>query len=375
MKKIAIITLNGYYNYGNRLQNYALQETLKGLGFDVETIINHTKFNKEKNSVSIIKKIRQKNINQLYRASLNKVKKHMHDKKLEEKRIERFKKFTFNYISETNYSISENEIPEDLSDRYNFFVVGSDQVWNPYFRKGSEIELLTFVPEHKRISYAASFGISEMPDKYFETYRSALMEMPSISVREHAGAEIVKTLTGKDVKVVLDPTMMLTKEKWISISKKPVNKPKKQYLLTYFLGDIPKKRMKQFKDIAGKRDLEIVHLSQMKDKTTYLTDPSEFIDYINSASLFCTDSFHGAAFSILLKTPFIVYDREGNSPTMNSRIQTLLKTFKLESRSAENMKLDKQIFEIDYSQTNSILEVERKKSFDYLNTALLARTN
>ena len=48
MKKIAIVTLNGYHNYGNRLQNYAAQEVLKSLGFHVETIIYESREANEK---------------------------------------------------------------------------------------------------------------------------------------------------------------------------------------------------------------------------------------------------------------------------------------------------------------------------------------
>ena len=39
-KILGIITLIGYYNYGNRLQNYAVQEVLHSLGCNCETIIN-----------------------------------------------------------------------------------------------------------------------------------------------------------------------------------------------------------------------------------------------------------------------------------------------------------------------------------------------
>ena len=39
MKKAAIITLYGNYNFGNKLQNYALQAVLEDYGFEVETLI------------------------------------------------------------------------------------------------------------------------------------------------------------------------------------------------------------------------------------------------------------------------------------------------------------------------------------------------
>jgi len=41
MKRIGIHTITDYVNYGNRLQNYATQEILKQLGYEVESIINY----------------------------------------------------------------------------------------------------------------------------------------------------------------------------------------------------------------------------------------------------------------------------------------------------------------------------------------------
>lgn len=380
MKKVAILTLNGYFNYGNRLQNYALQEVLKNLGFNVETVINDTDFSNkevdEPKKTQKFKRIKEHSVKDLYKILYQKIENNLsknYREKLIQQRTEIFKQFSKRYISETDYSISEDNIPNDISEKYDFFVTGSDQVWNPNYRKGSSIDFLTFAPPEKRISYAASFGVSEIPQEYVESYRLWLSEMAHISVREEAGAQIVKDLTNRDATVLVDPTMLLTKEKWLSISRVSSNKPVKKYLLTYFLGEIPKERIKFLKSIAKKNDLEIVHLAQIKDKIPFLSGPSEFIDYINSASVFCTDSFHGAVFSILLNTPFIVFNREGKSPSMNSRIETLLNKFKLESRHASNIQSNFQIFDVDYSHTVPILENEREKALTYLEKALKIR--
>lgn len=370
MRKVAIITLNGYFNYGNRLQNYALQETLKSLGFEVETIMVERKRNNSVSNKTLIDKIKEKNIIELFSIMQNKVEKYLYKNKLNHHRTQIFKDFSLRYIAETDYSIFSQNIPKDIANQYDYFITGSDQVWNPNYTGASPIEFLTFAPKNKRISYAASFGISEIPAQHINNFRTWLSEMEHLSVREEAGAKIIKDLTGRDALVHVDPTMLLTKDEWLSISEIPSNKPKKPYLLTYFLGDIPNKRMNKLKEIARKNDLEIVHLAQIKDRIPYLSGPSEFIDYINSASVFCTDSFHGAVFSILLNRPFIVFDREGKTPSMNSRIDTLLNKFKLESRKIENIKFNSQVFEIDYSHIPPILEVERNKSLDYLKKAL-----
>ncbi|WP_315119217.1 polysaccharide pyruvyl transferase family protein [uncultured Clostridium sp.] len=376
MKKVAILTINDYQNYGNRLQNYAAQEVLKSLGFSVETIRNTT--NTSGNGVigKLIGKIHRLNkmtISEIYRKLNLKIWEYAHKGIVKECNIKKtlaFKKFTLDNILETDYCISEHNIPNDLLERFDYFITGSDQVWNPTFRYGCSVDFLTFAPKNKRIAYAPSFGISQIPSNYKENYKLWLSEMASLSVREDAGAKIIKELTGRDAVVLVDPTLMLTKEKWMSISKKASNKPKNKYLLTYFLGKISKENQGKMKEIADKNKLQILNLADISDRETYKADPSEFIDYINSASVFFTDSFHGTVFSILLEKPFVVFNREGKIPSMNSRIETLLSKFKLESRRWENIKNNDDIFNINFSHIPPILEFERNKTIKYLRGAL-----
>lgn len=371
MKKIGILTINDYDNYGNRLQNYAAQEVLKSLGFYVETVRNETEY-----TASMKKKIgKVKSISWggFFKKSYLKIYNRLIKYKLKEiqsKRIERFKKFTSEYILETNYTISKENIPANFSDCYDFFVTGSDQVWNPIFRHGSSIDFLTFAPKEKRIAYSPSFGVSQISEEYLYNYKLWLSEMKSLSVREEAGANIIKNLTGREATVLIDPTLMLSKNKWLSIAKQASNKPKQKYLLTYFLGEISAKKNNKIQEIAKQNDLIIINLADPKDPYTYIADPSEFVDFINSASVFCTDSFHGVVFSILLETPFIIFNREGNIPSMNSRIETLLSTFKLESRLEKNINNNREIFEIDYSHVGEILKNERGKVLKYLKNSL-----
>lgn len=337
--------------------------------FDVKTIVNIIK-NKSSNSVKYkLRKVKYMSTNLIYKELNTRLNNYLY-KKNKTERIKAFKEFTRKYIEETDYFISDNNIPDDLSQEFDYFITGSDQVWNPNFRHGSTIDFLTFAPRHKRIAYAPSFGISKIPEEYIDRYKTWLSEMYKLSVREEAGAKIIKELTGRDAVVLVDPTLMLTKEKWLSISKRAKNKPEGKYLLTYFLGSVSKETKQKIKSIATKNKLQIVNLADIRDKKTYTADPSEFIDYINSASVFLTDSFHGAVFSILLEVPLIVFNREGSIHSMNSRIDTLLSKFKLESRRANNITDNSQIFEIDYSHVPPILEAERKKAYEYLKEAL-----
>ena len=370
MKKIGIVTIIDYTNYGNRLQNYAVQEVLKSLGCKVETLVYETiKENKNESRIaSFIEKLRRNTPKKIIISIEERIKKRMLMKLLESKRL-KFKQFTKKHILETRFLISD-ELENEVVNQFNYFVVGSDQVWNPFFRKGSPIDFLTFAQKNKRIAYAPSFAVSSIPSEYINVYSSWISDMAYLSVREDSGAKIIKQLTGRDAIVLVDPTLMLSREKWLSIATSAVNKPKQRYLLTYFIGNLSNARRKKIKSIAIKNDLEIVNLCSLKDKERYITDPGEFIDYINSASIFLTDSFHGTIFSILLEKPFVIFDREEKIQSMNSRIDTLLSKFKLESRKEDNIDLKGSIFEMDYLHIPLILEAERKKTIDYLNIAL-----
>ena len=186
MKKVGILTLNGYFNYGNRLQNYALQETLNSLGMAVETIIvdRNKKINNEKSKENI-DKFQTLTVRKAINKTLNLVQK-KRNMKYEKGRTENFKKFTTRYITETDFSISDSNIPNDLNKRYDYFVIGSDQVWNPNLINGSSIFFSAFAPEEKRIAYVPSFGISNIPEEFIEEYKLWLSQMNFLSVREEA---------------------------------------------------------------------------------------------------------------------------------------------------------------------------------------------
>lgn len=372
MKKIAITTLNGYYNYGNRLQNYALQETLISFGFEVETIINNTEnYEKNTNILKKISKIRKKSLFEIISKVLKLIESRLFNKKnqnLEITRTKIFKDFTLKYIKETSYSISVNNLPVDLTKKYDYFVTGSDQVWNPGENRSLIIYFLTFAEKKKRIAYAPSFGIAEIEQDLIKNYEEWLSGMNFLSVREEEGAKLISQIINKEVPVLVDPTMLLSKEKWLSVSKPAINRPTEKYLLTYFLGEIPKDYKKQIEKMALENKLQIINLGTMKEKDTYQTGPSEFIDYINNCAIFCTDSFHGIVFSILLEKPFIAYKRIGGK-SMYSRIETLLNKCGLVNRENETV-MTNDIFSVDYSNVRNILENERKKSIKFLQDAL-----
>lgn len=371
-KKIGILTINDYTNYGNRLQNYAVERIVKSFGYQPETILNNTVDikKKEKNKfLNKLKRIKSMSVQNIYSRLKNKIMNRRYKRireKLIKDRINNFKFFSNKYLNETDFKISRNDIPDDLNKRYQFFITGSDQVWNPTFLHNSEIDFLRFAPKEKRIAFSPSFGVAKIPKKHKPKFAEWLSGIEFLSVREEAGANIIRDLLNRDAKVLVDPTMLLSKEDWLKISKFFNNKPSK-YLLTYILSDLNKEDEKSIKLFAKRNDLEIINLVDINSPRYYSVSPNEFIDLICNASLVLTDSFHASIFSILFQKPFLVFNRKDTSLSQVSRLNTLLNKFDYKDRLANNFtKLDNDVFEIKFSHVDSILTKEREKSIKFL---------
>ena len=369
-KKVGIVTLHGYHNYGNKLQNYALQEVLNDLGFIADTLILST----QRTPLSAIYDKTKKAFRHLPSESIAMVTRKLKSrtisrehKELVDSRTNVFKQFSKHHLSEKFVKLDKGNIATINKD-YDYFVTGSDQVWNPVYISNMEKYFLTFADKSKRIAYAPSFSCPKLPKSHEKKYRKWLKEMSRISVRETEGAEIIRELTGINAPVLVDPTLLLSKKQWLSIANKASNRPEQGYILTYFLGETSSDTEQYIQNLAQEKNMKIIRLGDIHDKESYITGPREFIDYINNATVLLTDSFHGVVFSILLETPFLVYERKTNIPTMYSRIETLLDKFHLRHREAKNLSED--IFTVNYSHVYEILEVERNRSFKYLREAL-----
>lgn len=350
MKKIGIVTIYDNNNFGNRLQNYAVQESIKKL--DVETF--SIKYERNYETKFLYKLKRRVRYIKWFLLRHNKYSK-----------LSLFKKFNKNIeISKCLYNCKNiNKI-----DNIDCFVVGSDQVWNPNFGRLTDIELLNFT-EKSKVAFSASFGISELPEEYKEKTEMALNKFKAISVREDAGKKIVEDLTGRtDVEVLVDPTMLLSAEEWDNVSKKPRKLKDDKYILNYFLGELPENWKIEIDRIAKENNCEVINILSQNDPF-YQTGPSEFLYLEKNAFLVCTDSFHSSVFSIIYDTPFVVFERQDKLTSMNSRIDTLLSKFNLQNRRF-NGEIREELLKSDYKEAKNILEKEKQKSFNFLKKAL-----
>ena len=365
--KIAIITINDNNNYGNRLQNYALEKYIcnklkigevNTIWYDPQyTYISQINIFNWKTWIKYI--INWKN----YRDYLKKF--YLKDNI----RMYNISKFTKKINTKLDFKIKDN-----LSEEYDYFVVGSDQVWNPNFWSKkcdhANIRFLKFVPKEKRIAYAASIAIPEVPKDKEQFFKDSLNEMKAISMREKAGVELVKNLIGREVPIVVDPTILLSKEEWQTIELRPEWYSGEKYILTYFLGN----PSPIIKNIAKKNNWKIYNLMDKDNFDLYTSRVEEFVYLINHAQLVVTDSFHASVFSILMNTSFLVVNRQQKGlADMTSRIDTLMELFGYQDRYIVNGKCDlsdEEILYMDFSNVKSIQEREIERSTEYMKEAL-----
>ena len=371
--KTAIITITDGANYGNRLQNYALQTALTALGGECETLRRNTSRDVGLlgNTFSVMKDcckaVLGRKTNQVYRIR---------------KRV--FDDFNERYIHWSKAVLEKNTAPDGLSNMYDFFVCGSDQIWNAKFDviKEDIMNYLAFFSDpEKRISYAASFGTDKVDENYQEYFKKELPKFKAISVREYSGIDIVKTFTDKQSELVIDPTMLLTVEEWKTILKKPTYiKDNTAFIVTYFMSGRDNK-IQQYIDRVKREmncdtvinlDIEFIARSDIENDDVFCTSPDEFLWLIYNSKAVLTDSFHATVFSLLFHKPFCVFERkateQGNN--MGSRIDTLLGYFDLECMKDDIN--DPSVIPKNYdgNKVEEIITRKRDESLNFLKSAL-----
>ena len=362
MLHVNIVTIYDSKNYGNRLQNLAVTIVMNKLGFDVTTI------DYEKKTYDTF----TSKLKRLFHLLTNYIFAKDRDYwKYQLKREIRIGKIDKRYLKTA--MISEiKDIPEA-----DYFLIGSDQVWNPAwyddYKIKKELFLLSFVEPNKRATFAPSFGIEQLPEEWKSTFSRELKKFKSVSVREDAGAKIIRNLTGKDAFVMLDPTLMVDAKTWRRFEKRPKWLIRGPYIVTYFLGGLTERAEKLINNLNIDQQYQVYHLMKKEDCNVYSSNQLEFIYLIDHADLILTDSFHASVFSFLLDKPFMVFDRAGQESSMKSRIDTLLTKFSLE-RKYVNSDLKNDIYEHDYSESYGVLENERRKSLEFLQNSLGIKT-
>lgn len=370
--KVGIITIIDYTNYGNRLQNYALDYLLKKKGIEVKSgLLCDVKQDWIDYSGSTPKKI----LKHIYPFSVFKAKKQYAlniDDPLLKKRYDRFLSFTNQYMDTFPYICvrDSKELAKKINEpTFDYFIAGSDQIWNPYWC-GHEYDFLNFTKTQKRLSFAASIGADEIPDERKMVFKNYLSQMKLISLREKDSVDLIENLTGRnDVQYTLDPTLLLTSEEWNEVSKKPNLNLENDYYCTYFLGDTPE----SIKKLAKEKNRPIYALNNRTMEDLFILDPAEFIYLISHSKMMFTDSFHAAAFSIIFHRDFYIFRRSQTGvEDMFIRLKSLTDFFELQDRIVDENKfeLKGQITDKKWTESDIKRAHERERSLRMLIEAM-----
>ena len=227
------------------------------------------------------------------------------------------------------------------------------------------------------MSYAASIAKDSLNEEMKNAFSRILVDYDSISVREKSDKKLLEELTKKDIEVVVDPVFLLEEDNWLELVKE---KKEKKYVFGYFLGTNKKER-ELAKQMSQQLGAELFILSMNYNDVNnpsdefspyYLHDisPEEFLSYIYGAEVVFTDSFHAAAFSIILKKEFFVFNRDARR-RMTSRIYTLTQMTGTEQRfcdseEKENIEYLRLQEAIDYKYVQKKLNNEVVRSREYL---------
>lgn len=362
MKKIGILTFHRAINYGACLQAYALKKALNELGADADVIDYRCDF---------LEKFYHKPIHK--GESIKSTVKNILTWDIQKKRNRQFAGFFNKYLYNGDKEVfSTKEDLKSLNKKYDIFITGSDQVWNPGCNTGDLSYLLDFVDDNnKKYSYSASFGYFTDENIKDKAYKSLISDYKCISVREKKGEKIAAELTDNasplKIRRDIDPTFLLNSSQWHEIMPK-INKGK--YVFVYSL-TMPPKLISYAEDFARKNNLELIcfTLNNLYTKTTknkvITGTPEEFLSYINKAEYVITNSFHGTAFSIIFNKKFCVI-KNRNPQHDNSRLFDLLESLDISDCIIKDDAKELSFPQIDYSKVNDKLDNLRQDSVNYL---------
>lgn len=377
MKKVGLITYYGD-NYGGVLQAYALEKLVMANGFDCELISNDFLYRGNK------AKKRKAKLNNLlaairdpfeYISKRGVYKKYAGQQAL---RAEKFSLFRRKHlrINQTGYTCYDDYLT--APPRYDVYLCGSDQIWNPNLFHEHGFYFADFAPAGaKRVSYASSIGVSSVTAEQAAFMKPYLEKLDVISTREHDGTAIVQQLTGKPARTVIDPTLLLDARQWSEVAAEPlVDEP---YVFCYFFGERAyySRIKQQVRELTGLQLVSIPYVARElaePDVKIFDAGPAEFISLIKHAKLVLTDSFHATAFSVNFGTPFLSLARfaKNDAKGMNSRLHTILGAMELTDRLIdENDTITADmLYAVDFEKVHERLDRLRKEDGSFLQAAL-----
>lgn len=384
-KKIGCVIAyaEGHNNYGTSLQGYAMLKKIQQLGYDTEVIHYEKRLTLTQKAAFVLNAIRAgegKNIMGRLTAKLVKRQHPQYAAHIAE-RTQAVNAYKAEKLLPLFHIYRGYDVLRKGSLSYDAVVVGSDQVWTPMSLPNKFFNLLFVDDSVRKVAYASSFGVSEIPTFQRKATGAYLERFYRVGVREQRGKEIVEELSHQKATVVADPTMLLSREEWeeeISDARPNGSEP---YIFCYFLGTNPeaRKAANELKRETGYKIITIRHMDEyvpgdelFGDEAPYAVDPNDFVKYISKAAYVCTDSFHCTVFSILFHQQFMTFYRfaVGSKTGRNSRIDSLFDTLGIGREHIFGGDITQIDSPIDWNAVDKRLESLRKYSIGFLQSAL-----
>lgn len=362
--KIGILTFHCAHNYGAVLQAYALQKYLIGLGHNVEIINIIPSFLQGYSKNAWLKCI-------AIRHPYISLKNLYNESKIFKMRKKRWQAFDSFINNELYLSKEQNIIP----DKYDVYIVGSDQVWNSKITKGLFPPYFCCFPfsKGKRVylSYAASMESMQLSNSEKEQYSHLLKNFDYIGVREKELINIIAPLTEKKVYHTIDPTLLLDNNTWNNLASSPIVKGK--YVLLYRVwNDLNSRNIaNSWAKENGAKVIELVSWLDPKTNNNLFqaASPLQFVTLFKYADYVITDSFHGTSFSIIFKKDFYFIKVNDSQ----NRSESLLSSLCISDRIIN--KEDRPIFNhINYAKVMDKLAALKCESQQYLQKALYSKS-
>lgn len=342
--KAGILTFHRAYNYGAILQAFALQKTINRIGCDSE-IIDYLSKEKQENI-----RLFHYNSNLNFKGNITKFFKDVY----RSKKNKEFDSFMHDHmrLSKNSYSTFEEMEEMDKNAPYDVYIVGSDQVWNIKNNLKDKTFLLSFSKDNdKKCSYAASIGHAVFDDDMMSIYEEELGKFRVLSVREESSIQEFPFLKDNKAISVLDPTLLLESGDYEQVASPRIEKDKYAFIYT-IAGD--RKLRKYANEFCAKKGIKLIDSKKSKIFFQH-SNPSDFLSFVKYADYVFTNSFHGTAFSIIMKKQFVTEINTASS--LNSRSQDLMRKTGLLNRD-----IDFQGFNIEKSIDWNIAD-EKKSIF------------
>lgn len=411
-KKIKLITFAPHPNFGTCLQSYALNYVLRKMGHDVKFIYNGREnppqsfikvFAKKciklflpKSIIASMKAKRQANATSLHREPYilklpnhpllyclsklpfyEKIYKTLRCNSLQWKKVYKFTYEDGNFNMQRIYTHKQYE---EVTADTDLFITGSDQIWNPYCGGFNPMMFVEFGGDKKRIAYSSSISLPELPASVEQRMKADLEKFQHIAVREQRSVELLSRLLHRDdIKLVVDPTYLLTAEEWEEFGNRaeiefPV--PDK-YIFCYFVGakraDVYEQMVQDVKSFTGIKDVITLEcynrdLNYGNGRLYKDAGPYEWVYLLRHASYVCMDSFHATVFALKFQKEFVHAMKNDDKETgsQNTRMYDILSRYGILYKNYNDGGGTGWQQQIDYHRLTPLIEKEIKDSMDYL---------